>query len=143
LRQEGQGRWTTYRLPSSVHKDPSSIHKDPSSIHKDPSSIHKDPSSIHSAFCLSEVPASEIAHLERVASAVRSEKRTPPEDMEKIILTLCMKRYLTRRQLAALLGRNAASLLSRFLTPMVRHNVLRLKYPDTPNREDQAYTTAE
>jgi len=136
LVQEGQGRWTIYRLPSSVHKDLSSIHKDPSSIHKGSSSIH-------SAFYLSELPASEVSQLEQVASVVRCGTRTPPEEMERTILTLCMKRYLTRRQLAVLLGRNSASLLSRFLTPMVRHNVLRLKYPDTPNREDQAYTTAE
>ncbi len=26
LEQEGQGRWTKYRLPSSIHKDSSSIH---------------------------------------------------------------------------------------------------------------------
>ena len=149
LEQEGHGRWTKYRLPRSVHKDPSSvhndtssIHNDTSSIHKDPSSIHKDSSSIHKAFCRSDITETELLHLQEVAAVVRGRKRTSPEEMEKTILTLCTERFLTRRQLSALLNRNAASLLSRFLTPMVRHKVLLLKYPETPNREDQAYTTA-
>ena len=143
LEQDGQGRWTKYRIPSLKHNDLSSIHNDPSSIHNDPSSIHNDPSSIHKGFQLSGVSEGELVHLEQVALPVRRSKRTPPEEMERIILELCMERYLTRRQLSALLGRNAEGLLSRFLTPMMRHGVLRLKYPDTPNREDQAYTSAE
>ena len=150
LEQDGQGRWTKYQLPSSIHNDSSSIHNDSSSIHNDSSSIHNDSSSIHnnsdavhSVFHQTGVLESELAHLESIAASIKSCGRIRPEKMETVIIELCMERYLTRRQLATLLDRNAAGLLSRYLTPMVRHGILRLKYPETPNREDQAYTSAE
>jgi len=59
-----------------------------------------------------------------------------------MILQLCSGRWLTRRELAELLQRNADSLRSRFLTPMVEHGLLCMRYPDTPNRSDQAYSAA-
>ncbi|MEY6433577.1 Fic family protein [Thioalkalicoccus limnaeus] len=61
--------------------------------------------------------------------------------MEKILLNLCENRWLTRNQLAELLTRHPDGLRQRFLTPMVEHGLLRLRYPDKPNRTDQAYTT--
>ena len=60
----------------------------------------------------------------------------------KLILELCCDQWLTRRELGSLLDRNIDGLRSRFLTPMVEHGLLRLRYPDKPNRVDQAYTTA-
>jgi len=50
---------------------------------------------------------------------------------------------LTRNQLSELLDRNPDGLRSRFLTPMVAHGRLRLRYPDKPNRADQAYTAGD
>jgi ATP-dependent DNA helicase RecG len=41
-----------------------------------------------------------------------------------------------------LLQRHPDSLRSRFLTSMVEHGLLQLRYPDKPNRTDQAYKTA-
>jgi ATP-dependent DNA helicase RecG len=63
--------------------------------------------------------------------------------MEGIILRLCRDRWLTRNDLAELLTRNPDGLRSRFLTPMVAHGRLRLRYPDKPNRVDQAYTAGD
>ncbi|MBN2702964.1 MAG: putative DNA binding domain-containing protein [Pontiellaceae bacterium] len=143
LEQDGQGRWTKYQLPSSIHNGSSSIHNDSSSIHNDSSSIHNNSDAVHSVFHQIGVSESELAHLECIAASIKSCGRIRPEKMEAVIIELCMERYLTRRQLATLLDRNAAGLLSRYLTPMVRHGILQLKYPDTPNREDQAYTSAE
>ena len=60
--------------------------------------------------------------------------------MEQTILELCRDRWLSRRQLSSLLQRNAEGLRPRFLVPMVEHGLLRLRYPDKPNRVDQAYT---
>jgi hypothetical protein len=48
---------------------------------------------------------------------------------------------LTPVQLAEILGRNYEGLRQRFLLPMVQHGLLRLRYPNTPSRVDQAYTT--
>lgn len=61
--------------------------------------------------------------------------------MERIILELCQGCWLTRNQLAELLDRHPDGLRSRFLTPLVAHDRLQLRYPDKPNRADRAYTT--
>lgn len=63
--------------------------------------------------------------------------------MEGIILELCRSRWLTRSELAELLERHPDGLRQRFLNPMVGHGLLRLRYPDKPNRADQAYTTSD
>jgi predicted HTH transcriptional regulator len=137
LVQEGQGRWSRYRLPDagyflseagdSVHKTGDSVHKMGDSVHKTGDSVHKAGDIVHSDVLLT------------IAAPARNHQRLQPDDMEKIILELCRDRWLTRNQLAELLDRNPDGLRSRFLTPMVAHGRLRLRYPDKPNRVDQAY----
>ena len=131
LLQEGQGRWSRYRLPDagcSLHKDRDSEHKAEDSVHKVASSIHKAETSEHSEDLLA------------IAATARNQQRLQPDEMERIILGLCHGRWLTRNHLAELLDRHPDGLRSRFLTPMVAHGRLRLRYPDKPNRADQAYT---
>jgi ATP-dependent DNA helicase RecG len=131
LLQEGQGRWSRYRLPDVGcvrHKDRDSEHKAGDSVHRDASSVHKAETSEHSADLLA------------IAASARIQQRLQPDEMERIILGLCRGRWLTRNHLAELLDRHPDGLRSRFLTPMVAHGRLRLRYPDKPNRADQAYT---
>ncbi|WP_089724706.1 RNA-binding domain-containing protein [Candidatus Thiosymbion oneisti] len=138
LVQEGQGRWSRYRLPDvshsvhkhgdSVHKDGDSVHKDGDSVHKDGDSVHRDGDSVHSDTLMV------------IAAPARNQQRLSPEEMERIILELCQGGWLTRNQLAELLDRHPDGLRSRFLTPMVAHGRLQLRYPDKPNRVDQAYS---
>jgi ATP-dependent DNA helicase RecG len=78
-----------------------------------------------------------------IAQPARQKKRLPPKELEAVILKLCTTQWLTRRQISELVQRNPESLLSRFLTPMVGHGLLQLRYPETPNRTDQAYKTRE
>ena len=123
LTQDGQGRWTRYKIPSHcVHKDNDSVHN----------SVHK-----------SQTPDNQIELLNQIAEVARQNKRLFPEKMEQVILDLCRGRWLSRKQLADFLKRNPDGLRSRFLTQMVRHGLLQLRYPDKPNRVDQAYTTSE
>jgi ATP-dependent DNA helicase RecG len=82
----------------------------------------------------------ERARVLKIASPARRNRRLSPHEMELLILKLCHGRWLTKHQLAELLKRNADGLRSRFITPMVQHGLLRLRYPETPNRADQAYT---
>jgi ATP-dependent DNA helicase RecG len=63
-----------------------------------------------------------------------------PDETVRIVLGLCRGRWLTRNHPPERLDRHADGLRSRFLTPMVAHGRLRLRYPDKPNRADQAYT---
>jgi ATP-dependent DNA helicase RecG len=133
LSQKGQGRWTSYQLPhplDSVHNAGDSVHNAADSVHNADDSVHN---SAHND------PIFDKTLLE-IASPARTNQRLIPRDMEKTILSLCQGRWLTRNQLGELVQRNAEGLRSRFLSPMVEHGLLRLRYPDKPNRTDQAYT---
>jgi len=146
LVQEGQGRWSRYRLPAtgdSVHKTGDSVHKTGDSVHKTGDSVHKTGDSVHKTGDSVHKTGDSVHSddLLDIAAPAKSQQRLQPEKMEEIILRLCQGRWLTRNQLADLLGRNPDGLRSRFLTPMVAHGRLRLRYPDKPNRVDQAYTS--
>ena len=41
------------------------------------------------------------------------------------------------------MNRSAAALRGRFLKPLVQEGLLHLRYPDKPNRPDQAYTATD
>lgn len=138
LEQVGQGRWSRYRFANvshSTHNASDSEHNGNHSEHKLGDSEHKPDDSIHKPTC-SEYSAELLA----IAAKARKHERLPPEETELIILQLCQGRWLTRNQLADLMKRNPDGLRARFLTAMVAHQRLRLRYPDKPNRADQAYT---
>lgn len=137
LEQVGQGRWSRYRLANlghSAHNADDSVHKSNHSEHKQGDSEHKLNGSAH------WTNASEYEELLAIAAKARKHERLPPRETELIILQLCQGRWLTRNQLAELMSRNPDGLRARFLTAMVAHQRLRLRYPDKPNRADQAYT---
>lgn len=132
LIQDGQGRWTRYHLspaPDSVHKKVDSVHKEIDSVHKEVDCVHR-----------LEIPDNEWDGLVKITEPARQNRRLPPKEIESILLKVCQKHWLTRTQLAELLGRNPDGLRIRFLTMMVGHGILRLRYPEKPNRVDQAYT---
>jgi ATP-dependent DNA helicase RecG len=122
LLQNGQGRWTQYCLPSNL---------DHNSLHIDNHSVHK-----------IENSTDQWDALTKIAEPAKLNKRLSPKEMESIILQLCNDHWLTRKQISDLLQRNPDGLRSRFLTSMVEHGLLELRYPDKPNRTDQAYKAA-
>lgn len=120
LNQEGQGRWTRYRLPALSHSLPGkadSLHKPGHSLHKVDHSLHNDDHSLHNGELLA------------IAAPALNQQRLPPKEMEKILLELCKGRWLTRNEIAALVHRNPESLRQRYINPMVEHGLLRLRYP--------------
>lgn len=78
-----------------------------------------------------------------IAADARRQKRLAPQEMEKIILNLCTDRWLTRYEISRIMNRNPEDLRHRFLNPMVEHGLLRLRFPDKPNRSDQAYSSRQ
>jgi ATP-dependent DNA helicase RecG len=127
LTQDGQGRWTQYYLPFS----PDSLHKEDHSLHNKDHSLYKE-----------EISQDSWNILISIAHSAKQNKRLPPKKMESIILQLCQSHWLTRRQISDLVERNPEGLRSRFLAPMVEHGLLELRYPNNPNRTDQAYKAA-
>jgi ATP-dependent DNA helicase RecG len=78
--------------------------------------------------------------LANITASVAHKKKLSKLEKRAIILRLCKGRYLSVEQLASLLKRNRRGLQERDLTSMVAEGLLQLRYPDTPNRPDQAYT---
>jgi ATP-dependent DNA helicase RecG len=138
LQQDGQRRWTSYRLPAlSEQRDSGLSHKGKDSSHKANSS-HKDIEDW--SHKLEELPAAEVAKLKVIAAPAFPGSRLAPGETRKIILALCDGHFLTAADLGELMARNARGLRDRFLSPMVDEGLLARKYPEEPNRPDQAYT---
>lgn len=78
--------------------------------------------------------------LTQIAQPVRERKRASSSLLRSTILELCRGRYLGRRILGQLLGRNADDLLKRLLNPMVNDQLLAPAFPSSSNPR-QAYTT--
>ena len=76
-----------------------------------------------------------------LAEPARNKKKLPVLEMESLVLRLCEERWLTSKELAELLIRDAENLQSRILGGMVKRQLLELRFPDVPNRPDQAYRT--
>ncbi len=150
LCQNGQCRWTNYQLPrriDSLHNEGYSLHNASHSLHNASHSLHNASHSLHNAsHSLHNDDYSQETeqwtNLENLALPAIKSRRLPPQEMEKLILRLCKDQWLTRHQICILLNRNPDGILSRFLTPMVEHKLLMLRYPDKPNRTDQAYRSA-
>jgi ATP-dependent DNA helicase RecG len=118
--------------------DGRSQHQDADSLHKAGDSPYKNEKLGPDA----GRPEDEWEQLRTIAAAF-PKKRRSPQETERLILKLCRGRWLSRNQLAELLGRNPEGVRARFLVPMVEHGLLRLRYPDKPNRADQAYTAGD
>lgn len=78
--------------------------------------------------------------LKVIAQAVYERKRVAPELLQATILKLCQGRYLGRRVLAQLLGRNPDDLLKRTLNPLVGKKLLKTAFSSSSDPR-QAYTT--
>jgi predicted HTH transcriptional regulator len=135
LVSDNKKRWSTYHL-SNQDMGPSlfdqlksdSSHNGPDSSHNGPDSSHNGPDSSHNG--------PDSSHFEK------PKKRVPPAQMRNIIRQICKGKFFTFSEIAALVGREPRAFRNQYLTPMVREGLLQLRYPDSPNRPDQSYTTA-
>lgn len=78
-----------------------------------------------------------------VAAPVRGRERVPTDRMRRTIVELCRDRFLSAEDIGQLLDRHPNGLRQRFLRPLVDEGRLRLRYPRSANRPDQAYTATD
>ena len=168
LLSDNRRRWTTYRLvgaeqlgagkqaslfdsagarrsggrdsPQSEGDSPQSEGDSPQSEGDSPQSERDSPQSQGD---LPPIDPGEWGKLRAMAEPVASRPRAAQAKVRHIILLLCHDRYLTDEDLGRLLKRNPNGLRDRFLTAMVQEGVLRLRYPLSLNRPDQAYIAAD
>ncbi|MBS0350068.1 MAG: hypothetical protein JSR33_02585 [Proteobacteria bacterium] len=152
LIKEGNTRGARYRLPPeprlsySIPKKgfsiPNANYSIPNAGFSLPNAGYSIPNSPESE-SLNNLEDKECEVLEKIAAPARSKKRLTLHEMQQIISELCNGRWLSRRQLSEMLGRNPDSLRIRLLVPMIEEGLLKLRYPEAPNRVDQAYTTVK
>ena len=138
LRQDGQRR-TSYLLSGSPEQRALGLlHSGVSSSHKG-DSLHSEPEDL--SHKLDDLPDGLLRKLHAIALPASESPRLPVDETREILVRLCEGRYFTAADLAQLTKRNTNSLRNRFLKPMVDEGLLEWKYPEEPNRPDQAYTT--
>ncbi|MEK7384328.1 MAG: hypothetical protein AAB262_13715 [Elusimicrobiota bacterium] len=122
LVSDNRRRWTSYRLPA-------------------PDASGSAGSLPHLPGNLPDIMAGQQELLQEMAAPVAAKGKAPTSEIRAVILKLCQGRFLPVETLAVLLKRNAKNLRHRYLSPMVREGLLKLRYPESPTRPDQTYTT--
>ena len=87
---------------------------------------------------LAELPKPLRHQVEALGQRSRDTRR-----IESVVISLCALRPYSLRELATVTGRNPDYLQHRYLARLVRDGRIQRKYPDEPNRPDQAYITAK
>lgn len=144
---DNQRRWTRYSLPAAIapHHDLFSATDSPGSspdstgLPTDSTGLQGDSAGLKPDSTGSDTKAGE---LKAVAARVAGKGKVPKAVMEATILELCQGRFLTLAELATLLDRSAPNLRTAYITPLIQSGRLRHRYPEQPNRPDQAYTAA-
>lgn len=126
-------RWTTYQIATLPAGDSSHLEGDSPHIEE----------GLPTHRANSPHMGTELDPLEVIAAPVASSRRASPEAITKVILELCMGRFLTAEQLGQLLHRNPNGLRDRYLTPLLAAGRLRLRFSAATNRPDQAYTAVQ
>ena len=133
LTQQNQRRWASYRV---AEDSPPYDGNSPQWAGDSPqSSPHLPGDSPHLPGDSPRWPPELLS----LAEPARNKKKLPVAEMESLVLLLCEGRWLTSKELAELLIRDAENLQSRILGGMVKRQLLELRFPDVPNRPDQAY----
>jgi len=140
LIKEGHGRWSWYHLPKMEEQTGAGIEFMGAADHSLGNDDHSLGNGDHSLGNDDHSLGNE-AQLQKIARQAQIKKRIPQQEMRKILLELCNVSWLSRTQLVQLVKRNPEDLRHRYINPMVSEGVLQLRYPDTPNRTDQAYRT--
>ncbi|MCP4697199.1 MAG: transcriptional regulator [Gammaproteobacteria bacterium] len=138
----GNANYPVHNEDHSVHNEVHCVHNEAYCVHKEAHCVHKEVHCVHNeahSVLMEKIARDQWRRLREMASPAQHARRLKPKQMERLIFQLCQGRWLTKRELGELLNRNIDSLRSRYLTSMVAHNLLRLRFPDKPNRTDQAY----
>lgn len=135
LTQQNQRRWASYRVAEdSPQLQGDSLHLKADSPQSSPQLGGDSP---HLAANSPHLPPELLS----LAEPARLKGKLPAAEMQALVLRLCDGRWLTSKDLAALLNRDAENLQGRILGGMVKKALLELRFPDVPNRPDQAYRT--
>jgi ATP-dependent DNA helicase RecG len=70
-------------------------------------------------------------------------RRSPPHDVQAVVVDVCRQRPWSAEELALLLARNSRHVRTSYLRPLMRDGRLEMTRPEEPNDPQQAYRTVE
>lgn len=149
LVSDDRRRWTTYRLTGDSIRSPrdsirsgtlDSIRKAGDSIRSPGDSIRSEPLD---SSAVGDDSSDVDSQLVAIARSVASRRRASSANVRDVILQLCGGRFLSAERIGSLLRRNPVRIRHVYLKPLVTAGLLRLKYPGSANRPDQAYTSSD
>ena len=133
LTQQNQRRWASYRVAEdSPQSATDSLHLEGDSHQSSPHLASNSPQTVANS---PHWPPELLS----LAEPGRLKAKLPAAEMQAVILSLCASRWLTAKDLATLLRCDAENLQGRILAGLVKRGLLELRFPDVPNRPDQAY----
>ena len=140
LAEEGKGDLCTRLSTQSggLSQESGGLSRESEVLSRESESLSRESESLSRESLLAELPKSLRRQLDTLGQRSRDTGR-----FESVILALCSLRPWPLRELAMATKRNPAYLQHRYLTPMVRKGQLQRKFPNEPNRPDQAYITTE
>ena len=127
LEKEGETRGSIYHLPGKQVSDATPLFLDNMDINSPDLSSNSPDLKNKLSLCLQSIGYTKMP------------KKISYTNMKKIILEICEDHFLSIKDLADLLERDAKALQDRYITSFVAEDLLELKYPDTKNHPDQAY----
>jgi ATP-dependent DNA helicase RecG len=133
LEQSGRGRGTHYSL-AKVQLNSDRLDINPTHLDTNPTHLDTNPDHL-------DVNLDHLENLKALAAPVRNKGKVSESVMKQTILEVCREDFLTPRQLEEILNRDANNLRLRFLSRMVKEELLELHYPDNPSHPEQAYRT--
>lgn len=129
---------TMSRESDGLSTRPEALSRESGGLSRESEALSRESGSLSRESLLSELPEPLRVQIDTLGQRSRDTGR-----FESVILALCALRPWSLRELATATERNPAYLQHRYLTPLVRRGRLQRKYPDEPNRPDQAYIAAE
>ena len=133
LTHQNQRRWASYRVAEDAPQSAGdSLHLEGDSPQSSPHLASSSPQTVADSPHWPPEPLS-------LAEPARLQAKLPAAEMQAVILGLCASRRLTAKDLATLLRRDVENLQGRILAGLVKRGLLALRFPDVPNRPDQAY----
>jgi len=103
--------------------------------------------SVHTATAFPQRANGTISHpsaeVMEIGAPARAKRRMKQGETDDLILRMCSGRYLALREIAAALDRSPNGIRLRFVARLVREGRLAQRFPNEPNRPDQAYTAPQ
>ena len=133
LESDNNGRWTTYKIK---HRQANFEQKVDSSTEVDTSDEEVDNQDKHVAKV--DTSAQKVD-----TSAEKVATRLSREELEKLIMKICLDDYIKMEEVARQIGKSVDYLKNKIFPGMIKDGKLVKRYPFTHNHPEQGYKTSE